>query len=386
MLGLYVNGLGTIRSLAEDKRVRILGVGGKYEIGMSSKYLYKGYSLNDSSNSSEILDALKIIRDTYGDAIVIPTGNDFWVKFLVDYAEQLSPIKVHYQNGTLDVMRKSYQIELATKLGVPCPSSREIKNLEQLEDASRALVSPYVVKPVSRNTKKERFRIKVLTTNTQLIDTLSPLISQGEEYIVSELIPGDDSNLYTYGSYANNGKVIREFYGRKLTQIPSNFGVVGTAESLESIEELQIQSEKLIKEINFTGISQIEYKFDERTKEYKLIEINPRSWMWANLASICGVNLPLAQYYYESGRKDLVEKIGEKIVRHRYFINGSSVFYNIFAEGNFKSLGILMKSMLSGKANFAIHSFVDPKPAIRNIFKTLKLMGKIPRKIFIKDL
>lgn len=381
VLGLYINGIGTIRSLAEDRKIRILGVGGKSEIGMSSKYLFKGYALNDSGNCSELLSVLGIIRDTYGNAILIPTGSDFWVKFLVDNAEQLAPIRVFYDVNTLDVMRKSYQIELATNLGIPCPSSIEIRNLEQLEEASNVLVSPYVVKPVSRNTKKERFRIKVLTTNTQLIDTLSPLISQGEEYIVSELIPGDDSNLYTFGSYANNGKVIREFQGRKLTQIPSDFGVVGTAESLESIPELRIQSEKLLRSINFTGISQIEYKFDERTNEYKLIEINPRSWMWANLASVCGVNLPLTQYYFETGREDLLRKVGERMVRHRYFINGTSVLYNMIAERKFKSLRILLKSQLSGKASYAIHSFADPKPAIKDTLNKFALLRKIPRRI-----
>jgi len=384
VLGLYVNGIGTIRSLAEDRKIRILGVGGKNEIGMASKYLYKGYSLKNSSDSSELLYILETIRDTYGNAIIIPTGSDFWVKFLVDNGERLSPIKVFYRNDTLDVMRKSYQIELARKLGIPCPLTREIKNLEQLEDASRALVSPYVIKPVSRNTKKERFRIKVLTTNTQLIDTLAPLISLGEEYVVSELVPGDDSNLYTYGSYANNGKVIREFYGRKLTQIPSDFGVVGTAESLESIPGLKIQSEKLLSEINFTGISQIEYKFDERTNEYKLIEINPRSWMWANLASACGVNLPLAQYYFETGREDLLRKVGKRTVRHLYFINGTSILYNMFLERRFKSLRILLKSQLCGKVTYAIHSFADPKPAIKDMISKFALIRRIPNKIFRK--
>lgn len=385
VLGLYVNGIGTIRSLAEDKRIRILGVGGKNEIGLFSKYLYKSYPINDISNNLEILKILKAIIREYGTAVLFPTGTDFWVKFLVDYAEQFKSLRIFYNKESLDIMRKYTQVQKAIELGIPCPLTREIHSKEQLEAASRELNPPFVVKPIVRNAKKERFRIKVLENRKLLRDFISPLINEGEEYIVSEMIPGDDSNLYTYGSYAYKGKVIREFYGRKLTQIPSNFGCVGTAEAVEKKIEIEQQSKELIKAINFTGISQIEYKYDNRTKEYKLIEINPRSWMWVYLSTKCGINLPLSQYYFETGKKDLLDNIGDRYKRHKFFVYGNSIFYNIFKEGRFRSTGILLKSLFSGKTVFAIFSLRDPQPTFKNLANILLLVKRLSARILKKD-
>jgi len=44
------------------------------------------------------------------------------------------------------------------------------------------------------------------------------------------------------------------------------------------------------------GIADIEFKRDEATKTYKLLDINPRPWLWMNLPTACGVNLAQAAY------------------------------------------------------------------------------------------
>jgi predicted ATP-grasp superfamily ATP-dependent carboligase len=41
----------------------------------------------------------------------------------------------------------------------------------------------------------------------------------------------------------------------------------------------------------------VEFKYDARDDQYKLLEINGRAWSWVKLAAFSGVNLPLIQYY-----------------------------------------------------------------------------------------
>ena len=48
--------------------------------------------------------------------------------------------------------------------------------------------------------------------------------------------------------------------------------------------------------LRFHGIADVEFKWDEREHVYKLLDINPRPWLWINLPTACGVDLPYAAY------------------------------------------------------------------------------------------
>ena len=48
--------------------------------------------------------------------------------------------------------------------------------------------------------------------------------------------------------------------------------------------------------IGFNGVCEIEYIKDPRDGKYKLIEINPRTWLWVGLAVACGINYPVYIY------------------------------------------------------------------------------------------
>ena len=59
----------------------------------------------------------------------------------------------------------------------------------------------------------------------------------------------------------------------------------------------------LLKELNYTGVCEVEFLRDPRTQEYKLIEINARTWLWVGLAVACGVNYPVMIYNYLNGNQ-----------------------------------------------------------------------------------
>jgi hypothetical protein len=43
-------------------------------------------------------------------------------------------------------------------------------------------------------------------------------------------------------------------------------------------------------------LADIEFKWDARDRTYKLLDFNPRPWLWINLLTAGGVNLPYAAY------------------------------------------------------------------------------------------
>ena len=103
--------------------------------------------------------------------------------------------------------------------------------------------------------------------------------------------------MYTVGIYADqNSDVLAVFTGRKLRGENPLYGncIVGQIERVPS--ELIQETKVLIKGFGYTGIAEVEYKKDTRDDEFRLIEVNPRSWSWIGITPYCDVNLSIIAY------------------------------------------------------------------------------------------
>ncbi len=116
-------------------------------------------------------------------------------------------------------------------------------------------------------------------------------------YLFQEYIPGMGDQMYTVGIYANREhEVIGLFTGRKVRGYPPETGdcIVGQGESIP--DNIIITVKNMVRELQFTGIAQFEYKKDPVTGELRLLEINPRSWSWIGITPVFEVSLPWIAY------------------------------------------------------------------------------------------
>jgi len=58
---------------------------------------------------------------------------------------------------------------------------------------------------------------------------------------------------------------------------------------------------RLLKEIGYSGVAEVEYKWDAGDGQYKLIEINPRPWDQHRLGKACGADLMHFAYCEHAG-------------------------------------------------------------------------------------
>ena len=65
--------------------------------------------------------------------------------------------------------------------------------------------------------------------------------------------------------------------------------------------ELLEQTHRLLRAMQFTGIAEVEYKWDAAARTCKLIEINPRPWDQHMLGRTCGVDLIHLAYCDHAG-------------------------------------------------------------------------------------
>ncbi len=298
------NGLAVLRGLGR-MGVPVYAVSEKNSIGFYSRYVCKSWVVPDNHHDPEgFLEVLlEVGRElkTEGKKAVLFATRDSTVELFAKNAERLEKYFVcHFPSSEViyTVSDKMIQYRTAERIGVPYPQTYFEDELEQLYSD---LVSGKLQFPVICKTRKElpstlrkKFRIAVFETKEGLQKHVAEATSLGIHWVVQNVVPGGDENLYTLGScIGRDGRMKAVFTGRKLLQQPPKFGICRVGESME-VPELIAHGEKLLRELNFFGISQVEFKYDHRDGKYKLMEVNPRSWAWISLPIEMGINLPYA--------------------------------------------------------------------------------------------
>jgi predicted ATP-grasp superfamily ATP-dependent carboligase len=83
--------------------------------------------------------------------------------------------------------------------------------------------------------------------------------------------------------------------GRKLEQYPPDFGTACLVDS-RYVEEIIGRGVDILKQFGYQGISEVEFIYDERDGDYKLLDINTRVWKWVGLPIRAGIDLPWLAY------------------------------------------------------------------------------------------
>ncbi len=192
---------------------------------------------------------------------------------------------------------KRDQIETAQRVGVDTPRTVFLESDTDLERGVEEVGFPAILKPVESLAFKTRFRRHVLEVASQ--DDLLRVYDEVRDcgpLMMQDIVPGGDEELHTLGTYLDaQSRPLAQFTGHKLRQHPPRFGHVSMAVS-RWVPEVAEAGLRLLRELGYHGVSQVEFKRDRRDGKYRLMEINGRHWMWHSLASACGVNLSLNAY------------------------------------------------------------------------------------------
>jgi D-aspartate ligase len=299
----WVNGLAAIRSLGRAG-VRVLALDHRQRaLGFRSRYAEPVLCPDPQDEDAFVsflaeleLDAPAPVFPTHDEPLnAIARGADrLGDRFLLPFPrwETLSRIQ-----------SKRSQLEAAEQDGIGVPRWIAPGSAAEAHAAADEVGYPVLVKPSSTEGFKRRFGRQAFRCENAA--DVEGAYADAEEYepLVQEVVPGGDDALYTLGSYlAPDGEALGTFCGRKLRQTPPGVGTcrVGEAVWVEEVVELGL---KLLRALEYTGLSQVEFKRDSRDGTLKLMEINPRLWQWHGLASACGVDLPRIAYEDLTGER-----------------------------------------------------------------------------------
>ena len=174
-------------------------------------------------------------------------------------------------------------------------------------------------KSIGLDSELEKNRLIVIDNMQQLEAYIRENNHLLDYLVFQEYVRGDSGQMYTVGIYADDESKIKAlFTGRKVRGYPAHYGDNIVGESCTVPAELIDNARKIVRFLNYTGIAEFEYKKDEVTGDFKLIEINPRSWSWIGITPHCGVNIPLIAYLNMSGIDKNITHLTQSAERVRY--------------------------------------------------------------------
>ena len=361
ILGGYVNGYSIIQELHEKNVNDIILFDTTKKVGSYSNKIKKFVLIDKTPDS--LCQQINKLHNSYNNIVVFPTDDLQLENLHKIYAEIKSFcfLPFNYEN-LLDCSDKRVQYSFCEKFGVPYPKTISIENDDDLKKIL-SIQFPVLIKPTKReDLKVDVFRNLPLNNRKDFEENWQKLqhyLSLGITFLASEIIPGGGSNIYAYTAYRNqNGDILNEWTGKKLSQFPDDFGVFSSA-SNEAPDDVLMHGKILINGMDLKGIVQPEFKYDYRDQKYKLMEINLRSHMWHKIGTLSGVNLSYTQYLDGIGKRvQKQSQIKDKMIHFVYLkheiINlvARRGYYRIFLNNIFKS----------DKTNFALYDIKDIKP------------------------
>ncbi|EYS93662.1 carboxylate--amine ligase [Cupriavidus sp. SK-4] len=169
---------------------------------------------------------------------------------------------------------------------------------------------PAVIKPDDKrqalNGDKER-AVRVQSLDEGQAHARAMLRTPGG-IVAQEWIEGPQSNIHFTLFYRGmDGKAAAVFTGRKLACWPPEVGSTAVCVAApEASEELERITLAFAACAGFYGMGSMEYKWDEIHRRFVMIEPTVGRIDWQEeVATLCGVNIPLAAYRHELGLPDL---------------------------------------------------------------------------------
>lgn len=198
--------------------------------------------------------------------------------------------------------RKTYR--LAAEVGIPVPRTccpRDLSELDRIETDLPLAIKPAIKEHFIYATKAKAWRANTPAELAERFQQAVSLVPPGE-IMVQELIPGDGRHQYAYCAFFKGGRAIGSMVARRWRQHPPEFGRASTYVETVDVPLLETYSQRFLSAIDYYGLVELEYKLDPRDGQYKLLDVNARTWGYHSIGPHAGVDFPYMLFADQVGR------------------------------------------------------------------------------------
>jgi predicted ATP-grasp superfamily ATP-dependent carboligase len=306
VIGGDYQGLAIVRSLGRHGVPAII-VDDEHSIGRFSRYTCCSVQVPNLRDEQATLDALFYIGARLGleGWVLFPT-RDETVATLSRHRDDLAafyrvPTPAWSTIEAAWDKRETYR--LAGKLGIPFPRAYTIRSGAEVDDLE--IDFPVALKPAIKEhfiyaTKAKAWRASNQDELRRRFREASALIG-ADEVIVQELIPGDGSKQFAYCAFFKDGHDVASMVAQRRRQHPPEFGRASTYVETVSVPEVEQLATQFLAAVDYYGLVEVEFKHDSRNGEFKLLDVNARTWGYHSIGPAAGLDFPSLLYDDQMG-------------------------------------------------------------------------------------
>ena len=302
IIGSHIQALGLARQASRMGVNVVLFIEERTSVARFSNAVHRTVWFRSLNRLGEYLEPYED-----SDTLLFPTA-DPYVEYM---AEHYDTLKEHFYMGipTPELVElfcdKRNAYKFCDANGIPHPASCYPENLDDVKRLSAGLTYPVVVKPAVMHS----FR-KLIGKKAYRCDTPEDLIARCAEIdkkipissiLIQEFLSGGPKTLYSFGAFAVDGEPKAWVMANRIRQNPMDFGNSTTFAFTCENPELEEVARHILKMTNYTGLAEVEYMYDERTKKYKFMEINTRAWKWHSISTGIGFGFLSEMIHYLNG-------------------------------------------------------------------------------------
>ncbi|WP_345044685.1 ATP-grasp domain-containing protein [Streptomyces sannanensis] len=322
---LHHGGVGAIRSLGRLGVPMYAVTEDRWTPAAHSRYLERAFvwPTTGTEEPGRLVEGLLRIGRRIGrPTVLIPTDEEAAV-LIAEHQEELAD-RFLFPRVAPDLPRrlasKQGLHELCVQHGVPSPAAAFPESYAEIEDFAAHARFPVVAKNREAFVRRKR---PAVGGTTRIEDAghllaLAPRWGEQPGVILQEYLPREQAEDWIVHAYFDGSSdPLALFTGVKVRSWPPHAGMTANAYVVDNPELAQLAAQ-FIKRIGYTGIVDLDLRFDRRDRQYKLLDFNPRMGAQFRLfENESGIDVVRAQHLHLTGRK---VPEGEQRAGHRYVV------------------------------------------------------------------
>ncbi len=377
----HIRGLGLVRSLGR-RGIPVVTLSPPGDVlSRASRYTCANFPWTAQDDGRQVEYLFELADRHHLDGWTLFAASDETTAFCARRSVELSS-RFLLTVPSWDIVRWAYDKRLthriATITGIDQPTTFFPIDRDHL--ATLDLSFPVVLKPaykreVNRFTTDKAWRADTREALGARYDEACGFVEPGV-LMVQELIPGGGEAQFSYAAICRDGRPLASVTARRTRQYPIDFG--HSSSFVETVDEPAVEeaARRLLAAIRYTGLAEVEFKYDARDRQFKLLEMNPRAWTWHSLCRRAGVDFPYLLWCVTHG--DRID-----VLRGRTGVKWARMSTDLAA-----AIGEIRRGRLTfaeyvqslrGPIEFAVMAADDPVPGLLDSFSRFwsRLTGPI---------
>ena len=369
VIGGNLNGLTIARSLGRHGIPVWVATPPNIKLASFSRYTRRTVDWPDVDFEGQAAFLLDLAEQHQLDQWVLYPTSDESAALLAKFHAVLSR-RFRVSTPTWDVLRWAYDKRLTYRLAAEqrvdypatiCPKTED--DLKAFDCDFPAILKPATHAIMNRFTSDKAWPAKnqpeLLARYREARELIPP-----DLILVQEMIPGGGETQFSFAALCLEGEPIASLTARRTRQYPIDFGYSSSFVETLDVPEIVAPSRRLLNAIRYTGLVEVEYKFDSRCGQYKLLDINPRLWTWSALGARAGIDFPHLLWQM-SIAGTVPQRTGRAGVRWMRLSTDLLAVIHLICTGrlSFKEYWRCLKNPMK----FSVMTFDDPMPGLLDL-------------------